>query len=34
MHSSTLNKIVKGVDFYRCMHGIAGYHVYLEVFVG
>jgi hypothetical protein len=34
MHFSTLNKAIKNVDFYRCMHDITGYHVYLQMFAG
>ena len=27
MRSSTVNKVTKDVDFYRCMHGISECHV-------
>ena len=27
MQSSTVNKVIKVVDFYRCLHGIPGCHV-------
>ena len=27
MQSSTVNKVIKDVDFYRCMHGTAECHV-------
>jgi len=34
MQSSIVNKVIKDVDFYQCMHGIAECHVLLQVVVG
>jgi hypothetical protein len=34
MQSSPVNKVIKNVDIYRCMHGIAECHMYLQVIVG
>jgi len=34
MQSSTVNKVIKDVDFCRCTHGIAECHLQLQVVVG
>ena len=34
MHFSNVNKVIKDVDFYKCMHDIAGCHAYLQVVAG